>query len=86
MGQETLDRNGKFIKVGNRVRVLAIPPFDPGLKKKEIARINSMLGEVFKVIDIDEYGHATVEKTWEDAPGVSHRLALKSNDMERVDG
>ena len=87
MSQETLDCKGRFVKVGTRVRVLSIPPFRPGLKKDELARINSMVGEEFKVYEIDEYGHAWVEKWWETGPDkkISHSLALGSNDMERVD-
>jgi hypothetical protein len=88
MSQETLDCKGRFVKIGTRVRVLAIPPFGTAsLKKDQIARINSMLGEEFKVYDIDEYGHAWVEKWWETGADskISHSLALGSNDMERVD-
>ena len=62
------------------------PALPPGLED-ELARINSMVGEEFKVYEIDEYGHAWVEKWWETGPDkkISHSLALGSNDMERVD-
>ena len=43
-----------------------------------------MVGEVFEIIEIDEYGSAWVEKVWPDADGGSHShsLALASHEME----
>jgi hypothetical protein len=45
-----------------------------------------MIGQVFKVTEIDEYGHPWVEKWWKEADGSSycHSLALESDEMEVV--
>jgi hypothetical protein len=86
MSQEVLDKKGRTVSVGARVRVLSIPPFDPDLGEDEVARVNSMLGEEFEVYDVDAYGRAWVEKWWHTGSdsATSHSLALESNDMERV--
>ena len=46
-----------------------------------------MVGEVFEVREIDEFGSAWVEKWWHDADGQSHNhsLALASHEMEIVE-
>jgi hypothetical protein len=88
MTPETIDSKGSFVKIGTRVRVLALPPAPAGLKKQELEHFNAMLGEVFEVLEIDEYGRAWVEKTWDAGSGKksAHRLALRVNEMERVEG
>jgi hypothetical protein len=45
-----------------------------------------MVGKVFEVTEIDEYGSACVEKWWHHAGGGSHSLALASDEMEIVEG
>ena len=86
MSQEVLDKNGRSVTVGVRVRVLSIPPLDPEMEESEVARVNSMLGEEFDVYEVDPYGRAWVEKWWHDGPdkSTSHSLALESGDMERI--
>jgi len=82
------DVNGKIVKEGDQVVVIAI---DPGLIQTlpddERERVNSMLGEQFTVYEINEYGYAMVEKWWQDGPdrSSSHSIALASYEMERVD-
>ena len=87
MSQEVLDKNGKVVTVGTRVRVLSIPALDPEMETSEMDRINSMLGEELEVYEVDAYGRAWVEKWWHTGAdtSTSHSLALESNDMERVD-
>jgi hypothetical protein len=81
------DRNGRPVTVGTRVRVLDIARFTAGLPSDECAEIATMLGEVFEVYEIDEYGSAWVEKLWDDGGGKSqsHSLALDSHEMEVVE-
>jgi len=45
-----------------------------------------MIGCIFEVEEIDEYGHAWVTKWWRrgDAHSVSHGLALSPSEMEVV--
>jgi len=87
MSQEVLDKNGKAVAVGVRVRVLSIPPLGSEMEEFEVVQVNSMLGEKFEVYEVDPYGRAWVEKWWNDGPSssTSHSLALEIGDMERVD-
>lgn len=88
MSHSARDKDGKAVSVGTHVRVLVVPPLDPDLEDEEVERVNSMLGEVFEVYEVDAYGRAWVEKWWCSGSGssMSHSLALESNEMERVDG
>jgi hypothetical protein len=57
------------------------------LPHDEIEDVRSMIGEVFEVYEIDEYGSPWVEKSWhfpEDDKYKSHSIALDSNEMELV--
>ena len=86
MSQELLDKNGRVVTVGTRVRVLSIPALDPEMERSEVDRVNSMLGEEFEVYEVDAYGRAWVEKWWYIGTDIStsHSLGLESNDMERI--
>lgn len=88
MNQVARDKDGTAVTVGAYVRVLAIPPLDQDLEEEEVARVKSMLGEVFEVYEVDAYGRAWVEKWWHigSESSTSHSLALESSDMERIDG
>jgi hypothetical protein len=79
------DRNGQPVTVGTRVRVLEIAPFlKRDLPDDEWMDLQSMVGEVFEVYEVDEDGAAWVEKVWDDGEGGSrsHSLALDSHEME----
>lgn len=81
------DRRGRPVNVGTRVRVLEIAAFlKRDLPPDEWQELETMLGEVFEVYEIDEYGSAWVEKVWDDGDGRihSHSLALASHEMEVV--
>jgi hypothetical protein len=57
------------------------------LPAEEKARVTSMIGEVFEVEEIDEYGQPWVRKSWpNDLEGTcrSHSVALEPNEMECV--
>jgi hypothetical protein len=81
---EVRDRNGNLVTVGSHVRVLSIAPLDLSAEPAEVERVQSMLGQVFEVYEIDPYGRAWVEKWWHLSPdqSISHSLALESKEME----
>ena len=84
---KAVDRLGQTVAIGTRVRVLEVSPY---LKDRvpvdEGQRLETMVGEVFDVYEIDEYGWAWVEKWFESGENVrySHCLALAANEMEVV--
>jgi hypothetical protein len=81
------DRTGLPISVGTRVRVLEIPSsLLRDLPPEERQALESMIGEVFEVSEIDEHGTAWVEKAFDQLDGERHHhsLALDSHEMEVV--
>lgn len=85
--RHTQDRLGSPVNEGTRVRVVKISSsvLEP-LAAPEIARVQSMLGEVFAVYEVDPWGRAWVEKWWLDGKehSTSHSLALEPQEMEVV--
>ena len=83
-----IDRNGKLVQVGSQVRVLALSGgWLESLPPNEKEDVLSMVGEVFVVEEIDEYGQPWVRKSWpNEAEGTcnSHSVALKPQEMEFV--
>jgi len=80
------DRNGRAVKIGSRVRLLGLSGnwFDT-LPDSEKENILSMVGEVFEVEEIDEYGYPWIRKSWHDIDNgtcYSHSIALESYEME----
>lgn len=54
---QVLDRNGKPVVVGSRVRVVEIAAFlERDLPPDEWECVRSMLGQVFEVYEIDKWG------------------------------
>jgi hypothetical protein len=81
------DRNGQPVIAGTRVRVLEIASFlKRDLPSDEWQDLETMVGEVFEVYEIDEYGAAWVEKSFTEGDGAhrTHGLALASHEMEVV--
>jgi ureidoglycolate lyase len=83
-----VDRNGRPVSVGDRVRVLSLSGdwFDQ-LPEDERTDVASMIGEIFPVDDIDEWGQAWVGKGWPDeAAGTwrGHTVALEAAEFEWV--
>ena len=67
--------------------MLAIPAgVAEKLEPEEFQRVKSMVGEVFKVDDIDEHGCAWVTKWWKSGRDAqnAHCLALSAHEMEVV--
>src|SRR5947209_4117872 len=86
--RQPIDKNGKVVAVGSLVRVLHLSGdwFDR-LPLDERADVESMVGEVFPVEEIDEYGQPWVRKSWpNEAEGTcrSHSVALEPSEMEYV--
>ncbi len=84
----TSDRNGRAVSVGTHVRVLAIAPsLKASIPATEWSELQEMLGQVFPVREIDEWGQAWVEEWWysEGETSFCHSLRLDSHEMEVVD-
>ena len=85
----TRDKNGALVVAGTAVRVLSIDSsvLSP-LDDKERSRVNSMLGQVLEVYEVDQWGGAWVEQWWQEDNGnaTSHSLALRPEEMELVYG
>jgi hypothetical protein len=87
-GAQTTDRNGRPVLLGTRVRILEISPsLKTTLPANEWQELQEMLGQVFTVSEIDEWGQVWVEKWW-NLPGETsfcHSLRLDSHEIEVVD-
>jgi hypothetical protein len=84
-----VDRNGKPVHVGSRVRLLSLSGdwFD-SLPSDERADVESMIGEEFEVEEIDPCGQPWVRKSWPDeAEGKckSHSVALEPGEFTLVE-
>jgi len=80
-----VDKDGQLIKVGSKVKILSLSgDWYEQLPDDEKSDINSMIGEIFTVEEIDEYGYPWVSKTWKNEDGTecnSHCIALESYEM-----
>ena len=85
----TRDRAGNIVSVGTRVRLLSLSgQWLEELPTEEKQDVLSMIGEVFEVEEIDEYGHPWVRKSWpneDEGKCHSHSIALEPHEMELVD-
>jgi hypothetical protein len=82
------DRNGRNVTVGSRVRVVSLSQsFLDSLPENERVDVESMIGEVFEVHEIDTYGSPWVGKGWNSGEGEykGHSVALDSEEMEVAD-
>lgn len=87
--RQPLDRNGAVVRVGSRVRVLGLSGewFDQ-LPQEESERVASMIGEVFQIEEIDEYGQPWICKRWlneDEGTCQSHSVALEPREMLCID-
>jgi hypothetical protein len=82
------DKNGNVVSVGTRVRLLSLTgQWLLDLPADEKADVFSMIGEVFEVEEIDEYGQPWIRKSWPiEAEGKchSHSIALEPSEIEVV--
>jgi hypothetical protein len=83
------DKNGKPVRIGSKVRILCLSGnWLDELPSEEKQDVLSMIGEVFVVEEIDEYGHPWVRKSWpneQEGRCHSHSIALDPHEMELVD-
>jgi hypothetical protein len=86
--QQPTDKDGQPVRVGSKVRIVGLSGgWLESLPKVEKNDVLSMIGEVFVVEEIDEYGHPWVRKSWpNEAEGTchSHSVALEPREMELV--
>jgi hypothetical protein len=84
------DRNGNVVLLGARVRLLALSgKWLDDLPDDEKPDVMSMIGEVFTVEEIDEYGRPWIRKSWpddEEGTCYGHTIALDAHEMELVAG
>ncbi|MES2951037.1 MAG: hypothetical protein V4858_21075 [Pseudomonadota bacterium] len=86
--RQPIDKNGIVVRVGSRVRVVCLSGdwFDR-LPLEERADVESMVGEIFAVEEIDAYGQPWIRKAWpNEAEGTcrSHSIAPEPREMEYV--
>lgn len=76
------------MRVGTRVRLMGLSrKWLDDLPPEEKRDVLSMIGEVFEVEEIDEYGYPWIRKSWPDEEAGrchSHSIALEANEMEVV--
>jgi hypothetical protein len=88
VASEPVDKSGRPVKVGSKVRILGLSESFLGrLPGDEVEDVRSMIGEILEVYEIDDYGSPWVKKWWR-LPGgrsFSHSLALASSETEVVD-
>lgn len=84
-----VDKHGRVVAIGSRVRLIQLPSsLLSELPKDEVEALRSMVGEIFEVTEIDEYGKPWIGKAWsspEEGQYAGHSLALDSEEMELVD-
>jgi hypothetical protein len=88
VASEPIDRNGRSVKVGSKVRILGLSEsFLRRLPDDEVEDVRSMIGEILEVYEIDDYGSPWVKKWWRlpEGKSFSHSLSLASSEMEVVD-
>ena len=87
--QAPKDKHGNIVGVGTRVRLIGLTgQWLENLPGDERPAVLSMIGEIFEVEEIDEYGQAWVRKSWFDSEGGicnSHSIGLEAHEMEVVD-
>jgi hypothetical protein len=89
MARVSMDCNGHPVCVGSRVRDLQLTgEWYEELPPDERPLVDSMVGEVFSIGEIDEYGQPWICKHWpNEAEGKcqSHSVALEPREMLCVD-
>jgi len=87
--RETTDHLGQIVRVGTRVKVLALADdFLLSLPDDELEKVREMIGGVFEVDEVDKWGQAWVTKQWDVGDGDidGHGVGLSPSEMEVVVG
>lgn len=82
-----VDRFGRVVEIGDRVRLLAIrPSILKRLTGKEHADVASMLDQVLEVFDVYDDGLVWVSLIWKREDGMTevHAIAVDSDAIEFV--
>ncbi len=82
-----IDVTGRPVRVGDVVRVLKIADFlARELPADEFSQLQSMVGQLFPITRIDEWGGAWVEMASGQEPddAMTHQLMLSADEMELV--
>jgi hypothetical protein len=82
-----IDHKGQTLILGDIVRILSLSKeFIKNFPVDERILIESMVGNFFKIIAVDEYGQACVMREWHDENGQlqTHVIALDPEEMEKV--
>ena len=82
-----LDSKHQTVAVGDIVRVLSLSAaFIKSFPEEERILIESMAGQFFKVIALDEDGYPCVMREWHDEHGIlqTHVIGLDSEEMEKI--
>ncbi|MES2104422.1 MAG: hypothetical protein V4634_10410 [Pseudomonadota bacterium] len=81
------DSKGQPVAVGDIIRIVSLSKqFIKSFPEEERILIESMAGNFFKIVDVDEYGQPCVVKEWHDEHGMlqTHVIALDPEEMEKV--
>ena len=88
MKSQPRDKDGNIVHVGARVLLLSLSGnWLEELPAEEKPDVLSMIGEVFEVEEIDEYGQPWIRKSWpneQEGQCHSHSIALESHEMVLV--
>ena len=82
-----LDCKSQVISLGDIIRVTRLSQeFIQAFPDDEQVLIESMIGNFFKIIAIDEEGQACIMREWHDEKGKlqTHVIALDSEEMEKI--
>jgi hypothetical protein len=82
-----LDCKQQPVNIGDIIRVTTLSKqFIKSFPEDERILIESMVGNFFKIIAIDEEGQACIMREWHDERGQlqTHVIALDSEEMEKV--
>ena len=81
------DIKQQVVQLGDIVRVLTLSSeFIHDFPEDERILIESMIGNFFKIIAIDEEGQACIMREWHDEQGQlqTHVIALDAEEMEKI--
>lgn len=81
------DAKQQTVEIGDIVRVTTLSKqFIKSFPEDERILIESMIGNFFKIIAIDEEGQACIMREWHDERGQlqTHVIALDPEEMEKV--
>ncbi|MFZ6749664.1 hypothetical protein [Undibacterium sp. Ren11W] len=82
-----LDSKNQVVALGDIVRVITLSKkFIKSFPEDERILIESMIGNFFKVMAIDEEGQPCVMREWHDEHGLlqTHVIALDPEEMEKI--